>query len=67
MKFTEINLKLSEGVVRLIRENVYCSGLAGTDGPLVHAWSKVIDALDEEKSECEMTLKVERESKNLDS
>ena len=61
MEFVELKLKLSKGALRTIREQAYCAGLACNDGPLVHAWVKVIDAFDEGRSECEISLKEERE------
>ena len=66
MKYHEINLKLSDGALRAIKELCQVSVLACNDGPLVHAWGKVFEAIDDGKSECEISTKKEREQELQD-
>ena len=63
----EIKLKLSDEAFRTLKEYAYASGLAGTDGPLVYAWVKVIDSILEGKTEVELKTRKERENEVSDS
>jgi len=67
MKYHEINLKLSEGALRAIKGLCQVSVISCNDGPLVHAWGKVFEAIDEGKSECEISTKIERGQESTDS
>ena len=57
----EIKLTISEEAFRIIKDNCYAGGLAGNDGPLTHAWVKVIDAIMDGQTELELRTKKERE------
>jgi len=57
----EIKLTISEEAFRIIKDNCYAGGLAGNDGPLTHAWVKIIDAIIDGKTEVDLKTKKERE------